>query len=346
MRKFLVALVLLFGIVFIIGRLSEVQTIIETLQHGDWRFLILALLIQLLWMLNVAASYRTIFQLLGLKEKLGTLFFVASAALFANIVAPTGGVSGMAVFIDHARKERYSSAKAATANALFILFDYAGFICILVLGIFVLFRRNNLNWAELAASFILLLLASGLAFLLYLGVRSAESLGQALARLARLVNHLVHPFIKRDYLSEERAYEFAHEAADGLKQIRKQPANLYLPGLLAISNKLLLLSVFTLIFLSFEVPFSTGTIVAGFSISYLFTIVSPTPSGIGIVEGMLALTLGSLNVPLGAAAVLAIAYRGITFWFPLLIGLISFRILSSVPRRETPTAEYLENPKV
>jgi glycosyltransferase 2 family protein len=44
-------------------------------------------------------------------------------------------------------------------------------------------------------------------------------------------------------------------------------------------------------FLSFKVQFSTGTIVAGFSMAYLFLIVSPTPSGIGIVEGLMPLAL-------------------------------------------------------
>jgi len=47
---------------------------------------------------------------------------------------------------------------------------------------------------------------------------------------------------------------------------------------------------------SFEIPFSAGAIIAKFSLAYLFLIVSPTPSGIGIVEGLMPLALTSLNV--------------------------------------------------
>jgi hypothetical protein len=39
MRKFLFALVLLIGVLFIMARFAEVQAIVETLQRGDWRFI-------------------------------------------------------------------------------------------------------------------------------------------------------------------------------------------------------------------------------------------------------------------------------------------------------------------
>ena len=80
-------------------------------------------------------------------------------------------------------------------------------------------------------------------------------------------------------------------------------------------------------FLSFEVPFSAGTIVGGFSIGYLFTIVSPTPSGIGVVEGVLALALKSLRVEWSQAVIITLAYRAMTFWVPLGVGAIAFRSL-------------------
>jgi uncharacterized protein (TIRG00374 family) len=249
-------------------------------------------------------------------------------------------MGGMAVFVSHAQKENYSSGRAAIAGALYILFDYVGFIIVLALGIFVLFRRNHLTGIEIGASVILVLIAATLAVFLYLGTRSAEALGKALAWLAAGVNVGARLLIKRDYLSEQRAYGFARDAAGGLKEIRSKGPNLWIPAGLALTNKLLLITVFTLVFLAFSVPFTLGTIIAGFSISYLFTIVSPTPSGIGVVEGLLTLTLRSLNVPLGAAAVIALAYRGISFWFPLLIGMFAFRILGEGKDIDTPS-EYV-----
>jgi len=79
--------------------------------------------------------------------------------------------------------------------------------------------------------------------------------------------------------------------------------------------------------MAFGVPFSIGTIVAGFASAYLFLIVSPTPYGIGVVETLLPLALTSLSVAWEDSVIITLVYRGITFWLPLFLGGLSFRIL-------------------
>jgi uncharacterized protein (TIRG00374 family) len=116
-------------------------------------------------------------------------------------------------------------------------------------------------------------------------------------------------------------------AAD-LKSLPGQLHSLVRPMAYTFANKALLMGVLIASFLAFEVPFSAGTIIGGFTISYLFQIVSPTPSGIGIVEGIMPLALSSLRVEWSQAVIVTLAYRGITFWLPLGIGAIAFRILN------------------
>jgi uncharacterized protein (TIRG00374 family) len=189
-------------------------------------------------------------------------------------------------------------------------------------------RRNTLNAPELIASIVLIIIALGMASLLLLGMRSARELGNVLAWIARLVNKVLRPFIHREYLSETRAHTFAHDAADGLHELRQNPKKLFPPIGYALVNKSLLVLILTLMFLAFKVPVSLGTVIAGFSIGYLFLIVSPTPAGLGVVEGALTIALSSLYVPLEAAAVITLGYRGITFWVPLVFGLVAFRFWS------------------
>jgi uncharacterized protein (TIRG00374 family) len=335
MRKLIFAVALLLCIMFVIGQLAEVQAIADTFRQGDWRFILLGLIVEIAWLVTVALSYRAIFQATGVDEKINKLILMSAAANFLNVVAPTAGMGGMAVFISGARRRGYSSGRVTVAGVLYVLFDYAGFLCVLTVGLFILIRRNNINAAELVASAILVSIAAVLTTLLYLGMRSAAALGRALAWMARQVNGLLRPFTHREYLSEARAHQFANDAAEGLRELRHNPKNLILPMALALGNKALLISILSLTFLAFQIPFSVGTIIAGFSIAYLFLIVSPTPSGIGVVEGALTIALGSLYVPLGAAAVITLAYRGITFWIPLLFGLFAFRILSHQETVET-----------
>lgn len=333
MRKFIIALILLISILFLLARLSEVEAILETLQRGNWVFISLAILLAGLWLLNISLSYQSIFRALGIEESLRVLLPLNISMFFLGIVAPSVGFSSVALLMAEARKRGFSPARAAVANSLVIEFDYFGVLSSVALGFLVLFRRNNITAIEITAAVILFLAMIIIGTLLLLGMRSAQELGKALAWLARLVNRILAPFLHHAYLSEGYARNFAHDAAEGLYDLRKHPHTLLAPAILALTNKLLLLGILTCVFLAFEVPISPGTVVAGLSISQLFLIVSPTPAGMGVVEGTLTLLLSGMYIPIEDAVVITLAYRGITFWIPLMLGMLAFQFIF---HRKTP----------
>lgn len=325
MRKFTFAVVLMLAVVFVLARTAEMSSIIETLQQADWRFLALAVIVMGFWFVNSAYNYWFVYRAMDMDEKVGHLALLTSAVNFINIVAPTGGVSGIAVFLSEARRKGISPARVTVAAAMVVLLDYVGFLMMLGLGLVVLIRRSTLSSTELVATLIMVSMAAVLGSLLYTGMRSGEALGNLLAKISHRINRIVWPFLHREYIPEGRVHEFAHEAADGLQMLRNQPKSLLPPAALALNGKFLMTLIFLLTFLAFNVPFSPGTIVAGWSISYLIAMTTPTPAGIGIVEGILPLSLTTLNVSLGAATVITLAYRAITFWLPLFIGMLAFR---------------------
>lgn len=327
MRKFIVVLVLFLGAAFVYLSFGELENIAHTLQQGNFWFILLAVLIQFVWFVVAGLIFQSLYRVLGIEDTLYRLSLLIASANFINIVAPSGGVGGVAVFISNARRNNQSVGKVTVASMLYLFLDYLAFLVVLALGLIVLFRRNDLGPTEIAASAVMLAVASGLGFLLYLGSRSATALGNALAKLAHLVNSIVKPLIHRDYLSEARAYEFAREMASDLKALPEKVHTLSLPLLYSFASKALLICVLLSIFIAFQVPFSAGTIIGGFAISYLFLVVSPTPSGVGIVEGIMPLALSSLRVPWSEAVLITLAYRGITFWLPLGFGAIAFRVL-------------------
>ena len=267
---------------------------------------------------------------MGIDERVGTLALIVSAANLMNIVAPSGGVSGMAIFVSEARRRNYSAARVTAAGVLYLLFDYLGLIAILVVGLVIMIRRNDLSIVVILASAALVGLTMLFTYLINLGMQSAVSFGNALAKISRIINRILRPIIHREYLSEANAHVFATEAAEGLILIRSQPRNILLPLFLALTNKTAQIIILVLVFLAFKIPISIGTIIACFSISTLFVIVSPTPAGIGVVEGALTLALTSMYISLEDAWVITLSYRGITFWIPMLVGMISLRALEKV----------------
>jgi uncharacterized protein (TIRG00374 family) len=324
-KNFLLAVILLLAIAFGFSSLGEMEKTAAILRSGDLMFLIGALALETGWFFIVGATYSALYKIVGIPDSTRRLWKLGTAANFSNIIAPTGGMSAAAVLISDARHNNFSSARATVVYALFVFFDYTGLLCVLTVGLGILASRNSLHWAEITASILLLLAALGLAAILYLAMLSETLLGKVLSISARGINRILSPFIHRNYLSEERAHSFASEIAEGIGDLKQNPKELLAPLGLAVANKGLLMVILWLVAMAFQTPLTAEVLVAGFSIGYLFVIVSPTPSGIGIMEGAMALSFRSLGLALETATIITLAFRGITFWVPFLVGAVNFR---------------------
>jgi len=198
---------------------------------------------------------------------------------------------------------------------------------VVTVGFVVLLRRGHLAVGEISAALFMLAIALAVGIVLYLGYKSQRRLGLLLTGLSRWVNRRVRRIFHRDLINVGNAYFLSTEIADGISTIRAKPKKLIWPFLFALNNKAILICVLAFTFMSLNVPYSVGTIIGGFSISQLFYYISPTPGGVGVVEGLFPLILATLRVPFGKAVLITFTYRAITLWLPLLVGFISFRIL-------------------
>ena len=327
MKKLIIAFILLLGIVFIIGRFTEVQQIALILREGNFWYIGLAVLVELAWILTMGASFQVLFGIVGIRQRWIELSRLAIAVNFVNLVAPSAGVSGMAVFISHGQQNGHSTAKITIGSVLFLLFDYIGLLVIIFAGLIILGIHNTLHITEIIAFVLFLALAAGLTSLLVLAARSKEKLAIVLTWLAKTINRLAKPFLHREPFQIEKAGELACEASEGISTLRHVRLGWIKPLLLTFTNKALLITVLGLMFLAFNAEVTIPKLIAGFGIAYLFVIISPTPAGVGIVEGVLTISLTTLDVPLESAAIITLAFRGITFWLPLFIGMVSFRTL-------------------
>jgi uncharacterized protein (TIRG00374 family) len=329
MRKIITVIVILLAVAFVIFSLTELHSILDALKKSNIIFLLIAFLFELICLYNTSVTFGALYRLVGLKESRWQLLLMVNAANFVNLIMPSVGLGGMVVFLDSARSRKFPAARIMVIGALFMVYEYAALFCALAVGAIVLVRRNNLNAGELVAAGFLLAVALADAMVLILAYKSPERLGNLLAWLSRLVNRLLKPFLHRDWLKAENAYKFSSEMAEGIATIRGSRKSLIWPFLFTLNNKALLMCVLAFTFLALGTPFSAGTIVGGFSISYLFAYASPTPSGVGFVEGILPVALHTMTVPLTQAILITLAFRAVTLWFPLALGFIAFRLLQS-----------------
>lgn len=339
MKKFAFALILLLGIIFIIGSFSELREIGSVLSKGNAWFLSLAVLLEGLWVVNFGFSFKTLYRLVGIEKNLLPLTRLVTAVNFVNIVAPSAGVSGMAVIYTDATRNGHSSARVTVGSLLYLLFDYFGLLSIIFIGLIILGFYDKLTVTDILAYILFLTLAVTLGGVLVLAAKSEVKLNRAALVVSRFVNNITGPFLKRTLITEIAARNFASEVVEGVTALKHVRRGWLRPLVLTLTNKLLLVSILGVTFLAFHVETTLAVVIAGFSIAYLFVIISPTPAGVGIVEGVMTLALKSLGIALEAAVVVTLAFRAVTFWLPLIIGMISFRTLHQPqPQRNLPPA--------
>ena len=336
MRKVILWVVVAMAVAFIIFSITELESIIAAVKTGNFAFLLLAVTLEIVCLINNAANYRTLFRLVGLEDTLGHIFKLSTASTFINMIAPSGGFGGMALFIDAARRRGHSSAKVMVVGILYVIYEYLSLLFVVALGFVALIRRHDLTTGEIIAASVLLLFVILFTLILYFGYHSTKPLGEFMYKAATWVNRRLRPLFHRDLIRAESAHMLAAEIAEGVEALQGKRKGLVTPFLYALANKALLMGVLTSIFLSLKVPFSSGTIVAGYSIAQLFFYIMPTPAGVGFVEGIFPVTLKALLVPFAKAVLITLIYRGITVWFSFIIGFLSFQRLQRENNALTP----------
>ncbi|MBK9600586.1 MAG: hypothetical protein IPO36_01900 [Anaerolineales bacterium] len=97
MKKLFLVVVLFLGIAVVVLSFGELETILVTLQKAHLGYFILAIVIQMIWLLTTGRMYKSVYRLLGFEESILVLSRIAAAANFINIVAPTAGMGGVAL---------------------------------------------------------------------------------------------------------------------------------------------------------------------------------------------------------------------------------------------------------
>jgi len=335
LRRLLLLLAISLGAFFVFSRVAELGQVIDSLRAGDPTWLALAVLFQILWLANVTGSFWVIYRMLGIREGFFHLGLLAVSAQFVSVIAPSAGMGGMAVLIADGNKRGLPSGRVTTGGALFVFGEQSSLLAIVLLGLFFLFRLNQLGVASILAAIVLAGIALITGMVLLMGMRSPIRLARILVRLGKMLNRILHPILRRDSVDVSRAQTFSEDVYEGLQMVRKTPGRLLLPAALAFSSKALLIVILGLVFAAFGQPFTLSILIASFSIGYLFYIVSPTPSGVGFVEGAMTLVMTSLGLSLAVSAVIALTFRGVTFWLTVLYGMLALRWVGLAPRPAT-----------
>lgn len=326
-RRIVYFVILALSIFFVARNHDELTIILRTLGRGNPGWLLLAVAAQVLWLVAIAGNLRSAYALTGMHEKIGHMTVLTAAANFINVIAPSYGAGAVAVFIADGQRRAKPAGKVTTASFLYLVYDYLGLMIVLAIGFILLNQRELLSTAIIGAATFVYAIGIGLILLTVVGVSSADRLDRVVVWLVSNLNRLLHPVVKRILINIEEARKFGADLAGGLGEIRRSPGNLLQPLAWALGRKAMMIVILFIISLAYDEPFDLPTSMVSFTVSYLFTIVSVTPSGVGFVEGAMSLIQIAMGVDPATSVAIAVAYRGLTFWLVLLYGFAAVRVI-------------------
>jgi uncharacterized protein (TIRG00374 family) len=332
-RRVVLLVLLLLLTLWVVTRFAALRDLAAILLHAQWQWLVAATVLHLLYLVINGMLYQASFSAVEVRTTLRQVLPVMFAVYFINVVAPSGGVAGAALFVDSAMRWGQSGARAAVGTVLTLLVDLATLIPFIVYSLVYLSGRGQLRvyqtlTAAFFCAFIVILTAA-----LVLARQRPALLTRLLAWLQRLVNGVGARFKRPELLPSNWAGRNARELQEGSAAIAAHPDKLAVAAAWAVLMHLLDLASLYVLFPAFEQAVPLGTVVAGFSMGIIFWVVTIVPSGLATVEAIMALVFTSLGVPAAPAAAVVLAFRGLNFWLPLFIG---FFLLRYVPMFQVP----------
>lgn len=294
----------------------------RVLLSGRIGWLLAAAALQVIYYNLFAGVYRWALRAAGLEFGLRELVPTVLASVFLNLAAPH---TGSVLFVEHALRRGYSSGRAAAGLVLAATLDIATFALVLSAGLAYLFSVHSLRPYEIAGA-----AGVGVAIIVWslaLGVGAVrpELLRRALASLRRWICAIAQRTRLPVAIAEDWPERTAHEYGAAATIISRNRLGVVATTAVALASHALDLGSLYAVARAYDVMLSPGALVATFSVGVLFWVVSVTPQGVGLAEGSMALVAASLGADPESAVAVALLFRGLSFWLPMLIGYVAIR---------------------
>ena len=328
-RRWLLLLALTGCITLGVFRLDEIRQVMATLLHGQLQWVLVAVALQVVCFVLYALLYHLSFATVEVESRWRDLVPVLFASICLKTMVPSGGVSGVALFVDDAAKRGQSSARAAQGALLVLAADLVTMTPILLYGLLYLSAQRALQFYQIIAVALFIAFAVGMGALLLLGLWQPCLLRSALRAAQQAANRVAAwlrrpPFLPGDW-ARHNADEFAGAAAGIAAHPQRLGPTLALPLLIHVIDVIGLYAVF----LAYRQPVALGAVAVGFGMDVVFSVITFIPHGLGVAEGVITVALTSLGIPAATALVVALVARGLNIWLPFMLGLVSLHQVRS-----------------
>ncbi len=334
-RRLLLWIVLIGFTILVITQFTTLRMLAATLVRGQFQWLIAAALLQVVYYLVYSFQYKLGFATVEVQSRVVELVPVLFASIFLKAVVPSGGVAGLAVFVDDATRRGQSAARAAEGALLVLVADLTTMVPLIAYGIYYLSIGGVLEAYQWIASTLFVLFVGALAGFLVLGKFQPARLHRLFQWAQDRINYIATSVFKRPpLLPPEWAIGQATEYCGAACDIAEHPVPLARTLGIAFAAHVVNVASLYSVSIAYRAPLPIGAMVAAFAMDIVFSVINIIPHGLGVAEGIIALVLVSLGVPSTSALAIAIVFRGLNVWLPLAIGFFFINRVPSLGARQ------------
>jgi uncharacterized protein (TIRG00374 family) len=306
-RSWLLALLLVAGVVVAVLHWGDVKQFAALVSHSQPLWLLAAAAAQLLTYVALALQWRQVLRAANCRAPFGKLLGLTVSKHFADQMVPTAGMSGNVVVVDRLQAIGASRAVALATLIITIIAYYASYGVVSFIALLLLWLHGHSSWVVIGLIGASLGLSAAVpALALWLQRKGAKAIPGWLRRI-RTVCEL---------------FEMIKEAPTRLVRSERLIAECAL-----LNGAVFALDGLTMQFCLFALGVH-ATFSAAFSAFIMASIVvtlGPIPMGLGSFEAVSIAMLRAMGVPFEAALSATLLFRGYTLWVPLLPGMIAAR---------------------
>ncbi len=327
----LLAFALLLALVLL--QSDELAALFRVLENSLWQWVLIAAVGQMAYFWLYALLYQQGFAAVGVSSSVRQILPPLFASMFAKMIVPSGAAA-VPLFAGELSRPGQSVALVAEGVLLVLAADLLTALPMLALALLYLSSRGVLESYQVAITALFAMVSLAFGGLIYLGRRRPSLLRQLFRSVQRLVNGFAVRIRQPRPLplrwAEDNAKQYI-EAAQGLSGGRRRFVVAALE-LAALTHVVEIASLYP-VTRAVGWPLGAGPLTAALAMDTAFSVVNLVPHGLGIAEGAIALVLVTLGVPAERALAIAIIFRGLNVWLPVLAGFVLLRQMRSLGGR-------------
>jgi uncharacterized protein (TIRG00374 family) len=318
-RLLLRTVVVVAAVVFVVANRAELPVAWRSLRRADLGWLLVALAVSLMLVVNQGAIRWRGQRLLGIHRSLPRAVRLSVGGHFLNMITKSGGMAGVAPFNTDARANGMSVHRSTAGYLLAELANHLGFTVALIVAVPVISNDDKLSAVDVVAMVIFGLLT--LAFVA--GVVAAGRSQESIRRLHELPNRVRNVVLRRlkrplhPPITDHHAADDLHEA---VTMARSDPTAMVPLALQSMAQQVIGIALLWVVLRSMGLTHGLNVVLVSYVIATLFSIVGFLPAGLGFVEVSMAATLVSYGLSTGQATAAVGVYRLFQLWMPLALG--------------------------